>query len=111
MTIYRVETIPPPDGEDPHEKETRIGDPLLARELACEQEERVSSAATTKVSAFDLDAALAMEAARRADEPAAPAPASRRPPPERPFAPALLVLALLALFVVLVAVGLYLPPS
>jgi len=66
--IFRVETIPPPAGEDDHDSTTKVGDWALALE-----EKRLaatSSNATAKVNAFDLASALAKTA-----RPSIPAPA------------------------------------
>lgn len=70
-TIFRVETVPPPPGEDVHDCATKIGDWALALE-----EKRLATTAaqpTAKVNAFDLASALAKAAARRSAPPP-PAP-------------------------------------
>jgi len=69
--IYRVETVPPPDDEDEHSRDTRIGDWSLAVEEM--RHASTSTKATAKVTAFDLAAALA----RTKSESQAPPP----PPP------------------------------
>lgn len=55
--IFRVESIPPPDGEDVHDCATKVGDWALA--LAEKQRAVATAQATSKVNAFDLAGALA----------------------------------------------------
>ena len=73
--IYRVESIPPPDGE-PNDKETAVGDLMLAfaeaRRAAALK--GLDSTATSKVQPFDLASALIT--ARLPSEVDATAPAS-----------------------------------
>ena len=77
--LFRVESIPPPDGEDVHDCETKIGD--WALELDEKRRASTAGQATAKVNAFDL-AAVLEKAKRRSIAPPAPtfAPPTSAPP-------------------------------
>ncbi len=83
--LFRVESIPPPDGEDEHARDTRIGDWSLAIEEM--RHASTSTKATAKVTAFDLAAVLA----RTRSESQAPPPADVTSSATRLRAPAVAV--------------------